>query len=615
MKSLMELWQVLSSELSEEHGVSTIRDYTTVTERVRTEGLSFLTITLPDFGSDFVRGLELGQVDSSLFCGFRRSGGLPAFLSGFLRRVFDSQSGQLLDDPCIDSIRSVIWLTQIFKKVEKKCTPYREHLAEQEYISCEEDLKRLETEWTTVDFREFSRLSSILFGDVFDSLNQEIEHFQLRPKHGPGATADRLKGNQKWTFPEWTDRLENVFPYVEYGLVNHRHVQDVNRVNFLPSGAERPVRVVFVPKTQKRPRVIAIEPTCMQFLQQAILGGLVPKLKQSDSCNSFVGFDDQIPNQEMARKGSLDGSLATLDLSEASDRVSNTVVLELFRPWPGLSEAIQATRSRTAVLPSGRKLRLSKFASMGSATCFPVEAMVFTTLVFMGIQDARNHRLRPRDLVRFRGEVRVFGDDIIVPADCAASVMRVLESFGLKVNTTKSFWTGRFRESCGGDFYSGERVTPLRLKQLTPRSKRNVAELQNWVEFSNSLHSAGYWKTARYVADVVERVLGPLPCVRKNSSALGLKSFTDDLSGTLGWSSTLHRPMIKAYVARGVEPENEIQGLAALHKVLSKSESDHPDWIQTLTGGYLWSDPLFRQHLVRSGRPSSVHVKRKWVLS
>jgi hypothetical protein len=234
---------------------------------------------------------------------------------------------------------------------------------------------------------------------------------------------------------------------------------------------------------------------------------------------------------------------------------------------------------------------------MGSALCFPIEAMVFTTIVFLGIQRKMARRLSPRDLVRFRGKVRVYGDDIIVPTDCATSVVGELEAFGLKVNSAKSFWTGRFRESCGADYYQGEWVTPLRLGTLPPTSRRNVEELQSWVEFSNALHLAGYWKAAKYCADLVGSILGRLPVLDWNTSALGLKSFTGSHPVGTKWSKHLHRPLVKAWVVEGTIPVNEIDGVAALHK--------------SLTGD--WSDPLYRRHLERSGRRSSARAKRRWV--
>jgi hypothetical protein len=606
VKSLTGLWLVMAEELSAMHGVSTHRDSLTVTKRVNTEGLSFLTITLPTFCTDFERSLADGCIGSGQFLGFKRNGGLPAFLQGFLRRIFDAQSGTLLESPCVDSIIAIRQLTCLFKKLDLPCTDSRQRKALTRYLECEDELKHLDSEWTPDDFREFSRMSSMLFGNVFDRVNREVDTFNIWPKHGPGSTADRLLGNQKWRFTEWTERLERVFPYREYAGPNLR-LSTVPSVHLAP-GEERPVRVILVPKTQKTPRVIAIEPTCMQYLQQGLMRSLVTKLEcrpgsmPSDLAAdrrplAFVGFSDQETNRLLARKGSSDGSLATLDLSEASDRVSNTLVREMLRPWPSLLEAVQATRSLSAELSDGTKVRLSKFASMGSALCFPMEAMVFTTIVFLGIQDARKTRLTPKKLRSFEGKVRVFGDDIIVPADCAIAVMEKLEAFGLKVNTNKSFWTGMFRESCGGDYYQGEWVTPLRLGTMPPYKRQDVAELLNWIEFSNSLHFQGYWKSALYVSNIVERVLGKLPVTQNSSAALSLKSFHSGFRGRLGWDKDLQVATLHAWTVSARSPINEIDGLPALRKALSGD----------------WSDPIFREHLVRSGRPSSVRVKKRWV--
>ncbi len=628
MKSLIGLWKALADDMSALDGVSTIRDQVTASDRVKSEGESFLTLTLPAFGTDFLRCLEEGKVGSGRFLGFKRKGGLPAFLGGFLCRVFDPQSGIILDEPCANSVLAVHSLTGLAKKIEIPLSDRKVEAAMRRFVECEDELKQLEREWTGKEYPEFSRISSLLFGDVFDAVNREVDNFELHPKHGGGSTADRLVGNQKWRFAEWTERMESVFPFREYAGPNLR--ESTRPSVHLPSRDERPVRVIAVPKTQKAPRIIAMEPTCMQYMQQAVSstlmshlerhlmasqapngttrqnltsqdggsGGAIPK-GSSQIPIPVLGFRDQENNQLLAREGSLHGNLATLDLSEASDRVLNSHVLELFRPWPSLSEAVQACRSRTAVLPSGTKVRLSKFASMGSALCFPVEALVFTTIVMLGIQDARKTRLNSRDLVRLRGKVRVFGDDLIVPADCAAAVVHKLELFGLKVNTDKSFVTGRFRESCGGDFFDGEWVTPIRLKKSVPLSRRDVEEIQHWVEFSNSLHFAGFWKAAEYAAEVIRGVLGEMPVTDVESSALSLKSFLPGTRGRLGWDKHLHKPKIKAWTVQVVTPVNEIDGDAALRKCLLGD----------------WSDPVDKDHLLRSGRPSSVHLKKRWVPS
>jgi hypothetical protein len=300
-----------------------------------------------------------------------------------------------------------------------------------------------------------------LFEDVLIRMDRDVAKGELIPKHGPGSTADGLAGNAKYDQMEWTERLEEVFPYLDYALPNARYHTAVESVKFLTPEQERPVKVTLVPKTLSTPRIIAIEPTCMQYMQQAISLNLVQYLEDPNSfCSGFLGFYHQEPNQLMARTGSQEGSLATLDLSEASDRVHNDLVLELFRAYTNLSDGVQACRSRTAVVPLVNEvIPLVKFASMGSALTFPIEAMVFLTLVMIGIEQAEARHLSDNEILSLKGKVRVYGDDIVVPVEYARSVNRVLGIFGFRVNEHKSFWTGKFRESCGKEYYDGHDVS------------------------------------------------------------------------------------------------------------------------------------------------------------
>jgi hypothetical protein len=59
--------------------VSDLRDLDTLRSRVKDEGLSFLTITLPDFCADFESALSSGQIASTHFRRFRKCGRIPSF--------------------------------------------------------------------------------------------------------------------------------------------------------------------------------------------------------------------------------------------------------------------------------------------------------------------------------------------------------------------------------------------------------------------------------------------------------------------------------------------------------------------------------------------------------
>jgi hypothetical protein len=597
MKSLLSLWQKLANELASWCHTSTIRDFKTVTERVEHEGLSFLTITLADFGTDFQKALTVGSVDHSMFRSFAFHGGLPRFLGGFLDRVFDRSSGLLFDDPDHDAIYAIRQLTLMFGKVAIDCTPERTAKAIKGFVECEKSVREGDKSRTDLEYEEFHDMSFLLFRELFSRLDQEVFYGDISPKHGPGATAERLSGNAKYNQLEWTSRLEEVFPAGDFLLPNwtYKHVHD--QLTWLEPRHERPVRVVTVPKTLKTPRIIAIEPTCMQYMQQALLERFVSGLASSKLLDPFLRFTDQTPNQRMARDGSLRGELATLDLSEASDRVLNQLVRTLFRRYPSLQKGVDATRSRQADVPGHGVIRLSKFASMGSALCFPIEAIVFLTLVFLGIQDELKRPLTRRDIESFHGKVRVYGDDIIVPVRYVASVVARLEGNSFKVNRNKSFWNGKFRESCGKDYYGGTDVTIVRVRQLFPTQRKDAVQIASLVSLRNQFYDRGLWQTVRWLDEQVEGLI-PFPAVHPSSEALGKHSF-------LGFEiqrecDKLFRPMVKAAVLTSRSPEDPLEGYGALMKFfLRRGDSPSPD----------------KEHLLRSGRPDTVGIKIRWAYS
>jgi len=377
--------------------------------RVKHEGLSFLTITLPELGKAIQKWLDQGKVGSHTSFRKKRGSSLPQFLGGFCARVFDAESGLLLDDPCIDSIRALRQLTLMFGKINLECSPARQRDAIRRYIKNEHDVREFDGRLTDRDVLEFTTMSNLLFGRVFDRIDRDVYYGRLVPKHGPGSTADGLVGNGKYNQSVWTTRLESILPMGEYVLPNWRFYDQLEEYDVVEPGAETPVKVILVPKTLKTPRVIAMEPTCMQYMQQAILRSFLESHGKDDFLSKVIGFDDQVPNQDMARQGSIDHRTATLDLSDASDLVSNQLVRNMLRRWPHLFAAVDATRSRRASIGEDGVIRLAKYASMGSALCFPMEAMVFTTIIFLGIQRSLNTSLTRRDCKSFASSVRVFG--------------------------------------------------------------------------------------------------------------------------------------------------------------------------------------------------------------
>ena len=610
MKSQMGFLQQVLEELGTWCGTSTTLDFKTVERRVEHEGWSFLTITLANFGKELEKALDQGFVDSSQFSGFRRTGGLPRFLSGFLCRVFDSKTGALVPYPDITCIWALRQFTLMFAKISLPCSPAREKSAIERYVDCEQEVRTADASADPDRILRFNRISTLLWADVLSSVDSDVYYGKIIPKHGPGATADKLRGNAKWNQQEWTHRLEQVFPHGEHLASSWRYFQDLEHVRLLEPGAERPVRVITVPKTLKTPRIIAVEPTCMQYMQQGLLASFEEAIGRCDTARQLIGWSSQVPNQHLACEGSRNGTLATLDLSEASDRVSNQHVRELLRNHGSLAGAVDSTRSRKADVPGHGVIRLAKYASMGSALCFPIEAMVFATIIFVGIERELRRPLTRKDIISYLGKVRVYGDDIIVPVEHVSSVIRELEDFGLRVNRSKSFWSGKFRESCGKEYYDGADVSIVRQRHVLPTHRADVSGIVGTLSTRNQLYKAGLWRSAYFLDKVLESLRIPLPYVGEQSPVLGRHSFLG-IEHPTKMCPDLHVPLVKGWHVKSKLPVSRLDGYAALQKCLTLLElrqgsnlDDLQDNSTMPSGGV--------DHLERSGRPVAVSTTHRW---
>jgi hypothetical protein len=207
-------------------------DIKCVQGRVKHEGISFLTISLPSFGKDFQKSLDLGIVDRNSFHGFSWRAGLPRFLGGFLDLVFDRDSGVLVHNPDVEAIQAIRQLTLLYSKVLIPCTYTRERDAMSAYVDCDREVKRNDKVLTDEDYTSFHRISRLLFAPLFSSLDRMVYDETMVPKHGPGSTAEKLMGNQKFYNRVWTHRLQDVFSFENNLLPNPRYA-DPNDVTFL----------------------------------------------------------------------------------------------------------------------------------------------------------------------------------------------------------------------------------------------------------------------------------------------------------------------------------------------------------------------------------------------
>lgn len=219
-------------------------------------------------------------------------------------------------------------------------------------------------------------------------------------------------------------------------------------------------KLSFVPKTSLEDRAIVVEPILNSVLQMGLGKYMARQLLR-------VGLDlrDQTLNQRYALKGSEDGSLATIDLSSASDCVSRGLVWSLL-PF-GWASILDCARSES-VSYNGDTILLEKFSSMGNGFTFPLESLIFYSVAWACCK-VKHVSVE---------EVRAYGDDIIVPSSVFDFTCRVLRDIGFLPNLKKSFGDGPFRESCGADYFNGFDIRPCYVKEQI--ADRTLFSIHNW---------------------------------------------------------------------------------------------------------------------------------------
>jgi len=521
--------------------LSVERDVCTIRRRCKHEGLSFLTLTLPELSDALEQGLESGHF--SCPSAFARHGRLPRLLGGFFKCVF-TMDGTLIDDAPGDVIYYIRQICRFFKKPKMSCSPEKNLEAIQRFVDIEGELRSATLSVEREDY-VLDSISQTLWSQVFP----EIDYSELICHHGPGVTSERLLSNERRRIRFWNTRSELTFPsdlhaFPNYGLAFEasgiRKDASESELTFLNLKQEKPVRVVFVPKTMKAPRVIAIEPSHVQYIQQSVKDYVYERLESHRLTKRSIRFERQDVNQRLAYQGSIDRRTATLDLSDASDRVHFSLVQRIFKS-SGLLPFLEDARSLHADLPDGRNVILTKYASMGSALCFPVEAMVFFTLVLTAIHRQLGRRPTSSSIYHYSGMIDIYGDDIIVPVEFADAVVSTLESYALKVNVSKSFSKGFFRESCGADFYRGEWVTPIYARQIPPDNSRgwNPEIVMSWVATADLFYMRGQWIVAQTIRDLItSEVDRSIP--RSKTHGPGLYFYSYIFSTRCFYSKQLH---------------------------------------------------------------------------
>lgn len=469
------------------------RDEETIRRRYHTEGVSFFTKTLPRLAKAVDLALATGE--RLQFSSFSRKKGteLPAFCWWLFSRVFDL-SGRERSDACPVALKQLRQLLTLLYKLE---IPYDETTKRRvisDFVATDEALAFRPSRLCGIT-ELIARRARTLVHRVMSGLC----HRDIIPRHGPGVVATGEKLWEKNRFTRIYSTLEGVYPVGEYFYYNASHLCDrldeLQAMEVLDAGT---AKVILVPKDSRGPRLISCEPLELQWIQQGQMRAIVPHLENHWLTRGHVNFTDQRVNQQLALQASSDGSLATLDMKEASDRVSWELVEYLF---PGhWVDALYASRSPRTKLPDGTVVQLNKFAPMGSAVCFPIEALVFWALCAATVSCTRNIAL-----VKASRTIYVYGDDIICRSEDQAAIRQHLPSFDLLFNEGKCCVGKTFKESCGCDAYKGVDVTPTKFRR-TWCPHLSVDSYESYVSYSNELYDHGYYGLANYIEACIQKI-------------------------------------------------------------------------------------------------------------
>lgn len=308
----------------------------------------------------------------------------------------------------------------------------------------------------------------------------------LLGKFGPGATfsdpsvrstiADKMNVNAsitrgaKWFILPW---MATTWGRLTADSVPRRGLVEV-----------RGNRFAVAPKDAEKGRAIGAEPSVNIFFQLPVGKAIRARLRR-------VGIDldgGQSKHRQVACEASITGRFATLDLSNASDTVARSFVKLMLPPdWYELLTELRSPSTRflskdlpaKPTVPDGvdsskRWVLLEKFSSMGNGFTFELESLLFYAVVkyieMMYIDDDT-------------GQTLVYGDDIICNTEIVPAVTQALQFFGFSLNTEKSFSEGKFRESCGGDYFDGQAVRPYFLKE-------SLCEPQQFIACANGVRRA-----------------------------------------------------------------------------------------------------------------------------
>lgn len=391
---------------------------------------------------------------------------LPPHLAALLKHYCENRDLPGLRDLSFDehwdtdpyTFKCVYQLITLFKRVifERSDRPFGQLVADASsaFVANQNRLRALPLSVPKHFGPAISRARGICF-DILGIWDYE-EHLSLcrMGRHAAvGVPLRRASLDAKW-MPSLSGSSCHIDWFNSSYLGYHRPAREhFNRVHLAgPIGSLcDTLRMTFVPKSFKSVRAISPNTVIGSLYTDGIGRMITRRLKAAGLDISSL----QATHRDLARLASLNGELATCDQSSASDNITSRLVeLLLPRDWV---DALSLGRIDRVTLPSGAETHLESFCTMGIGYTFPLQTLIFYALA-KGIDYQFNAE---------RGLVSCYGDDLIFPSANMPFFERLCSHLGLVINADKSFSSGGFRESCGGDYYRGMDVRPFQPKWVS----------------------------------------------------------------------------------------------------------------------------------------------------
>lgn len=498
LKRIVALRQSIADDGNTNGVPFTENDIHYLTERLSSEGSSFVKVTCPLLGKALDRALICGQFDCPTNFALRKGTRLPRFCYLAFSQILDD-SGVLRPSPNITTIFFLRQFLLLDGKLITEPTREQEELAISGFINRQARLGKVKLPINHPVLLRAKRL-----------LGRCLKRLDLRdivPGHGPGGVAEGYDRFERWDIRAWPSRAERWYPFHEYGSQSF--------VALCSQGA--PVMVKdsitkcsLVPKDFKGPRLISSESTATQYLQQGQMKLIMRYVDTHWLMSKSIKFKDQTFNQSKCSTAYEDG-VATLDLSNASDTVSAALVWYLLSEVPTLRSQLFATRSQYMSV-RGSLVRLTAFSPMGSAVCFPVETLVFWSLTMASVrhvQSSWSDGLKDPTLPsesEMASAIAVFGDDILVPDYALAVLIGTLSEVGCEVNESKTCFQTPFRESCGAEYFNNTDVAIIRNRRYYYDDRKEFISIPVLLDLQRKFFLCGLYNTAALLRRWAEEV-------------------------------------------------------------------------------------------------------------